>query len=113
LGFHYIAVERALLVEQGKCGRAEAVRAVVIARASIAAHVYSALFSVLSDIGHAIVIGLPEDRGSASRDQRFRRRSRAKRIESTPEVVQREISLGIVGRNGWGRMTRPSGNLAI
>jgi hypothetical protein len=51
LGFRYIAVERALLVEQGKCGRAEAVRAVVIARASIAAHVYSALFSVLSDIG--------------------------------------------------------------
>jgi len=38
LGFHYIAVERALLVEQGRRGRAEAVRAVVAARASIAAH---------------------------------------------------------------------------
>jgi hypothetical protein len=51
LGFHYIAVERALLVEQGRRGRVEAVRAVVAAGASIAAHVRSALFSVLSDIG--------------------------------------------------------------
>jgi hypothetical protein len=51
LGFHYVAVERALLVEQGRRGRAEAVRAVVAAEASIAAHVRSALFGVLSDIG--------------------------------------------------------------
>lgn len=31
LGFHYIAVERALLVEQGRRGRPETVRAVVAA----------------------------------------------------------------------------------
>ena len=34
LDFHYVAVERALLVEQGRRGRAEAVRAVVAAGAS-------------------------------------------------------------------------------
>ncbi len=51
LGFHYIAVERALLVEQGRRGRAEAVRAVVAAGASIEPMIRSALFSVLSDIG--------------------------------------------------------------
>jgi hypothetical protein len=43
------------------------------------------------------------DRGSASRDQRFRRRSRAKRNRVDPDVVQHEVSvsLGIVGHNGW------------
>jgi hypothetical protein len=50
LGFHYIA-ERTLLVEQGQRGRAEAVRAVVAAGASMTAHVRSALFSELWDIG--------------------------------------------------------------
>jgi hypothetical protein len=34
LGFHYIAVERALLVEQDRRGRAETVRAVVAAGGS-------------------------------------------------------------------------------
>jgi hypothetical protein len=37
-GFHYSAVERALLVEQDRRGRAEAVRAVVAANTSIAVH---------------------------------------------------------------------------
>jgi hypothetical protein len=43
-------------------------------------------------------------RKSASRDQRFRRRSRTERQSSRPEVVQHELglSLGIVKDNGWG-----------
>jgi hypothetical protein len=36
LRFHDITIERALLVEQGRRGRAEAVRAVIAAGASIA-----------------------------------------------------------------------------
>ena len=51
LGFHCISLERALLVEQGRRGRAEAVRAVVAAGASMQPMIRSALFSVLSDIG--------------------------------------------------------------
>jgi hypothetical protein len=51
LGFHYIAVERALLVEQGRRGRAEAVRAVVAAGPVSQPMIRSALFSVLTDIG--------------------------------------------------------------
>jgi hypothetical protein len=38
LGFHYMPVERALLVEKGRRGRSEAVRTVVAAGARIAAH---------------------------------------------------------------------------
>ena len=37
LGFHYIAIERAFLVEQGRRGQAEGVRAMVAVLASIAA----------------------------------------------------------------------------
>ena len=51
LGFPYMAVECALLVEQSRRGRAEAVRVAVAAGASIVAHVRSALFSVSSDTG--------------------------------------------------------------
>ncbi len=53
---------------------------------------------------HAIIIGRPADRRSASRDQRFRRRSRVKRNRVAPEVVQQEVSvsLGIAGHNGGG-----------
>ena len=79
LGFHYIAVERALLVEQGRRSRAKAVGAVSLAR--------------------------PADRESASGDQRYQRRSRVpSATESILEVVQHEVSvaLGIVGHNGWG-----------
>ncbi len=94
----------ALFVEKGRRGRAEAVRAVVAAGASIAAHDPQRLVQCVDGHWHAIVIGRPADRGSASRDQRFRRRSRAKRNRVTPEVVQHEVSvsLGIVGHNGWG-----------
>jgi hypothetical protein len=48
-------------------------------------------------------------------DQRFRRRSRAKRNRVDPRVVQHEVSvsLGVVGHSGWVRMTRPSLDLAI
>ena len=84
LGFHYIAVERALLVEQGRRGRAEAVRAVVAAGASIAAHDPQRLVQCVVGHWHAIVIGRPADRGSSSLDQRFRRRSRAKRNRVDP-----------------------------
>jgi hypothetical protein len=75
LGFHYMAVERALLVEQGRRSRAEAVRAVVAARPVSQPIIRSALFSVLSDVGPP-----------SSLD------------------VQHEVSvsLGIVGHNGWG-----------
>jgi hypothetical protein len=51
LDFHYIVVERAFLVEQGRRSRAEAVRAVVAAGAVSQPMIRSALFSVLSDIG--------------------------------------------------------------
>jgi hypothetical protein len=47
-------------------------------------------------------------RKSASRDQRFRRRSRTERQSSRPEVVQYELglSLGIVEDNGWGTLDK-------
>ena len=51
LDFHYIAVERALLVEQGRRGRGEAVRAVVAAGPVSQPKNCGGLFSVLSDIG--------------------------------------------------------------
>jgi len=97
--FQYIAVEHALLVEQGGRGRAEAVRAVVVARTSIAAR--SALFSVLSDIGTPSPLAVQQI-ANQRRDQRLRRRSRAKGNRVGPKVVQHEISvsLGIVGHNG-------------
>jgi hypothetical protein len=50
LDFHYNAVERALLVERGRRGRVEAVRAVVAARA-VSQPMSAAPRSVLSDIG--------------------------------------------------------------
>ena len=46
-GFHYIALERALLVEQARRHRAKAARAVVAAGASSQLMMRSALFSVL------------------------------------------------------------------
>jgi hypothetical protein len=61
LDFHYIAVERAFLVVQGRRGRA-AVRAVAAAGGLVSQpKICSGLFSVLSDIG-AIVIGGLADR---------------------------------------------------
>src|SRR5215831_13999187 len=56
LGFHYIAVERALLVAQGRRSRAEAVGAVVAARASIVAHDPQRLVQCVVGHWHAIVI---------------------------------------------------------
>jgi hypothetical protein len=68
VGFHCIAVERALLVEQDRCRRAESVRAVVAANTSIAAH--------HPRRGPAIVI--------RHRDKRCQRRSHAKRNRVDP-----------------------------
>jgi hypothetical protein len=83
------------------------VRAVVAAGGSIAAHLRSALFSV---VGHwpAIVIGRPADRGSASRDQRFRRRPHAKRnrVDPRSRPARGKCLARHVGHNGRG--TRPS-----
>jgi hypothetical protein len=88
LGFHHIAIERAFLVERGRRGQAEGVRAVVAVLASIAARDPQRLAQCVVGHWHAIVIGRPVDRGSAARDQRVRGRSGAERTESTPEVVQ-------------------------
>ena len=91
LGFHYIAVERALLVEQGRRGRAEAVRAVVAARARIVPMIRNASFSVLSDIGTPSSLNVQQ-----IADQRhaisFCVGSRAKLNRVDPEVVQHEVS---------------------
>src|SRR5437773_9702079 len=65
LGFHYIAVERALLVEQGRRGRAEAADAVVAAGASIVAHDPQRLVQCVFGHWHAIVIG-PSSRSQIS-----------------------------------------------
>jgi hypothetical protein len=106
LGFHHIAVERALLVEQGRRGRAEAVRAMVAARAVSQPMIRSALFSVLSDNGTPSSLNVQQiaDQRHATR---FCVGSRAKRNQVDPEVVQHKVSvsLGIVGRvrfrSGW------------
>ena len=81
-------------------------RAVVVARASIAAHVRSALFSVLSDIGTRISVARSALSASVSRQAQPSR---------PPEVVQHEVSvsLGIVGHNGWGTRDKTSLDLAI
>jgi hypothetical protein len=104
LGVHYIAVERALLVEQGRRGRAEAVRAVVAAGASIAAHIRSALFSVLSDIGTPSSLDVQQIADLRRAISAFGVGLAPSATESPPEVVQHEVSvsLGIVGHNGWG-----------
>jgi hypothetical protein len=106
IGFHHIAVERALLVEQGRRGRAEAVRAVVAAGASIAVH--SAQRLVQCVVGHWPAIG--NWTSSRSRISAFGVGLALSATESIPEVVQYEvsISLGIVGHIGQVRMTRSS-----
>jgi hypothetical protein len=78
LGFHHIAVKRALLVEQGRRGRAQAVRAVVAAWPVSQPMIRSALFSVLTDIGTPSSLDVQQI-ADQRRDQRFRRRSHAKR----------------------------------
>ncbi len=104
LGFHYIAVERALLVEQGRRGRTEAVRAVVAAGASIAAHVRSALFSALSDIGTPSSLDVQQIADQRRAISAFGVGLAPSATESTPEVIQHEVSvsLSIVGHDGWG-----------
>jgi hypothetical protein len=51
LDFHFIGVERAFLVEQGRRGRAEAMPGWSLPRPVSQAKIRSALFSGLSDIG--------------------------------------------------------------
>jgi hypothetical protein len=62
LRFHYIAVELALLVKQGRRSQADAVRAVIAARA-IAAHDTQRHVQRVVGHWHAIFIGRPADRG--------------------------------------------------
>src|SRR5216684_6287437 len=69
----------ALFVEKGRRGRAEAVRTVVAARASIVTHIRSALFSVLSDNGTPSSLDVQQIADQRRAIRRFRRRSRAKR----------------------------------
>jgi hypothetical protein len=104
LGFHYIAVERALLVEQGRRGRAEAVRVAVAAGASIVAHVRSALFSVSSDIGTPSSLDVQQIADQRRAISAFGVGLAPSATDSTPDVVQHEVSvsLGIVGHGGWG-----------
>src|SRR5262249_41910815 len=56
LRFHYIAIERTLLVEQGRRSRAEAVRAAVAAGAGIVAHDPQRLVQRVVGHWHVIVI---------------------------------------------------------
>jgi hypothetical protein len=101
LDFHYIAVERAFLVEQGRRGRAEAVRAVVAAEATVSQPKNcSGLFSVLSDIGTRF----SRSRISVVRSALFDVSLVPSATDLTAEVVQYEVSvsLDIVGANGWG-----------
>jgi hypothetical protein len=73
LGFHYIVVERAYslskvdAVERKPCAQSSPPGA-------IAAHDPQRLVQRVVGHWHAIFIGRPADRGSASRDRRFRRR---------------------------------------
>src|SRR5258707_6186969 len=94
----------ALFVEKGRRGRAEAVRAVVAARASIVTHVRSALFSVLSDIGTPSSLDVQQIADERRAISAFGVGLAPSATESTPEVVQHEVSvsLGIVGHDGWG-----------
>jgi hypothetical protein len=75
----------------------------------------SALFSVLSDIGTPSSLDLQQIADQRRAISAFGVGLALSATESTPEVVQHEVSvsLGIVGHNGWVRMTRPSLGLAI
>src|SRR6266699_2961617 len=90
LGFNYIAVERALLVEQNRRGRAETVRAVVAAGA-VADHDQQRLVRRVVRHWRANVIGSPVDRGSASRDRRFRRRLCVRMTKTPPLTSQYHV----------------------
>ena len=115
LDFHYIAVERALLVEQGRRGRAEAVRAVVAAGPVSQPMIRSALFSVLSDIGTPSSLDVQQIADQRRAISAFGVGLAPSATELTAEVVQHEVSvsLGIVGTMDGVRMTRPSLDLAI
>jgi hypothetical protein len=86
LGFNYIAVERALLVERDRRGRVEAVRAMVAAGA-VSQPMSAAPRSVCCRTLARHRIGRPADRGSAPHDQRIWRRSRARATDSAPVIV--------------------------
>jgi len=84
LGFHYIAVERASSLSKVDTVDRKPCTTVVAAGGSIAAHDPQRLVQRVVGHWHAIFIGRPEDRGSASRDQRFRRRLCVRRIKTLP-----------------------------
>lgn len=80
-------------------------RAVVAAGASIVAHVRSALFSVLSDIGTPSSLDVQQIADQCRAISAFGVGLAPSATESTPEVVQHEVSvsLGIVGAARWMR----------
>ena len=103
LGFHYIVVERAYslskvdAVERKPCAQSSPPGA-------IAAHDPQRLVQRVVGHWHAIFIGRPADRGSASRDRRFRRRAlRAhdKDPPLTPQYHVRSIPPGFRVRAGF------------
>lgn len=80
LGFHYIAVERALLVEQWATRSSGSRAPNGRRRGSIAVRARSPAFCVLLDIGRPSSLEV-QHRGSAPHDQRIWCRSRAQAIE--------------------------------
>jgi hypothetical protein len=91
------------------------VRAVVAAGASIAAHDPQRLVQCVDGHWHAIVIGRPQIADQRRTISAFGVGLAPSPTESTPEVVQHEVSvsLGIVGPMDGVRLTRPSLDLAI
>jgi hypothetical protein len=76
----------------------------------------SALFSVLTDIGTPSLLDCQQIADQRRAISAFGVGLTPSATESTPEVVQHEVSvsLGIVGHNGWGlRLTSPSLDRAI
>jgi len=75
----------------------------------------SATFSVLSNIGTPSSFSVQQIADQRRAISAFGVSLAPSATESTAEVVQYEIgvSLGIVGHNGWVRMTRPDIDLPI
>jgi hypothetical protein len=104
LGFHYIVVERALLVS--RVDAVERKRARSGRRRGQYRNPWSAALcsSVLSDIGTPSSLDVQQIADQRRAISAFSVGLAPSATESTPEVVQHEVSvsLGIVGHNGWG-----------
>ena len=102
LGFHYIAVERALLVEQGRRGRAEAVRAVVAAGPVSQPMIRGALFSVLSDIGTPSSLDAQQIADRRRSTCIFGVGLGPSATEQIPEVAQHKVNISLGTRSFLG-----------